>query len=299
MPLRSWSQFALVAVVAMASAGVLAAGKKSPRGVRAMPNAASPTTCTAVIDAVPGALAQALAQAKSGDQLCLAAGEHVGSFAITQSVTLRPQVAGAVVVLRGEGAGAVLRIDADGLAVRLSGLTIRGGRATAGGGLSIFGRGRVQVSDCVFEDNEGGQLGGGGLYARAGHVTIERCTFQRNRGRQGGAVFFDMAMRGELSRCVLQGNHAEWGGALRVAEAAEVTVKVSQFSGNTADDQSTIRISGTRSRTPTLLLDHCQVSDGGLINGPDIAGAVTARASRLPAAWKALLGPRGGNTWQP
>lgn len=245
--------------------------------------------CTVMVDAGAHHLADALAKAPTGARLCLAPGVHEGGLTLVRSVTLQAQ-AGDPVIVRGTGRAPVFRIDDDGLAVRLQGLTVQGGVAEAGGGLLVNGRGKVQVSDCIFEQNQGGLVGGGAVYVRAGLLALERCVLRNNRGRQGGALMADMATRVELTRCQLLDNQAEIGGALRVAEAAEVVVKASVLQRNVGGDGASVHVSGTRSRKPQLRLDHTEIADGNLINGPALPGDVTVAGCRLPQSWKSASG---------
>lgn len=245
-------------------------------------------------------LAQALMACPKGSHLSLEAGEHTGDLTIDKSVTLSGAGGPDAVIVRGSGRGPVLRIDDDGLAVRLQDLTLAGGIAEAGGGLAVFGRGTVALVNCVLADNQGGMLGGGGLYARAGLLQVEGCRFTRNSGRQGGAAMLDMAMKAELTRCQFDDNRGELGGALRVAEAADVQVKAGKFKGNVGQDGAVIRASGTRSRQPKLLLELCEVDSGKLINGPEIPAAITLKNCKVPASWKTVAGVTdgGGNSWK-
>ncbi|MFZ4579670.1 MAG: hypothetical protein ACOYOB_14865 [Myxococcota bacterium] len=260
--------------------------------------------CTGIEVAAGGtALAQAVEAAPAGARLCLAAGEHAGGLSLPRSITLVGAEGAEKTVLKGDGRGAVLRVDEDGLAIHLEGLTLTGGVADAGGGLSVFGRGKVVVHDCVFTNNRAGMVGGGGLYAREGLLTVLRSTFRDNQGRQGGAVYLDCVVRAELQRCTFQTNEAESGGALRVTEAVELEVKASTFAGNrsTAGQDGTLRASGTRSRAPQVELSHCDVADGGVVNGPEIPAQIRLKNSKVPVSWRSVAGvaDHGGNAFRP
>ncbi len=253
--------------------------------------------CEVQVEAGGDHLAHALLEAAPGSHLCLQPGVHSASLSISKSLTLRGIAAG--VILQGSGRDSVLRVDDDGVALRLENLVLQGGSAQAGGGLAIFGRGKVHASDCTFCDNTGGMVGGGAVYARAGMLVLERCIFTRNHGRQGGALMLDMAMHAELQRCEFSNNTADIAGALRISEAAEVDLKACKLAGNLGADGSQVRASGTRSRVPTVRLDHCEVDSGRLINGPEIQGHITAKGCKLPASWKGSATDGGGNTWRP
>ncbi|CAA6603683.1 putative nitrous oxide maturation protein NosD [Rhodospirillaceae bacterium LM-1] len=82
--------------------------------------APSALAVTVKVDAKPGALAAALAKARSGDVLTLAAGIHQGGLVLAKAVTLQG-LPGAVIEGRGEGS--VIRVTVPGVAIR--DLTIR------------------------------------------------------------------------------------------------------------------------------------------------------------------------------
>ncbi len=245
-------------------------------------------------------LAQALAACTKGAHLSLEAGEHAGDLTIDKSVTLAGAAGAEAVVIRGSGRGPVLRIDEDGLAVRLQDVTLAGGVAEAGGGLAVFGRGTVSVSGCIFSGNQAGMLGGGGVYARAGFLQMEGCRLTGNSGRQGGAIMLDMAMKAELLRCRVEDNRAEIAGALRVAEGVDASIKGSTFKGNLGQDGCCLKASGTRSRQPKLVLELCDVDQGTLVNGPEIPAQITLKNCKVPASWKTVTSVTdgGGNTWK-
>lgn len=300
-------------IAAEAKAGAPQGGRQprasKPTGHRMERNVNPPTSAPAqpkslgqVILVKAGAdhLAQALAACPKGSHLSLEAGEHAGDLTIDKSVTLTGSAGAGAVIIRGSGRGPVLRVDDDGLAVRLQDVTLTGGVAEAGGGLAVFGRGTVAVLQCVFSDNQAGMLGGGGVYARAGLLQLDGCRFNGNVGRQGGAVMLDMAMKAELQRCHFEANRGELGGALRVAEGADVVIRAGQFKGNAGQDGAVLRASGTRSRQPKLLLELCDVDAGKLINGPEIGAAITLKNCKVPSSWKSVAGVTdgGGNTWK-
>ncbi len=301
VPLAFGVASALWAIVAPSA--TRATEKASMHAASAPGSAPDPTSghaakpvCEVQVEAGSDHLARALLEAAPGSHLCLQPGVHSAALTISKSLTLHGNAEG--VILQGTSRDSVLRIDDDGVALRLENLILQGGSAQAGGGLAVYGRGKVQVVDCTFRDNVGGMVGGGAIYVRAGMFIAERCHFERNRGRQGGALMFDMAMHAELLRCTFTGNRAEIAGALRVSEAAEADVKACKFDDNRGDDGSTVRLSGTRSRVPTVRLDHCEVDGGNLINGPEIQGHITAKGCKLPSTWKGVAADGGGNTWR-
>lgn len=252
--------------------------------------------CDGIAVAAGGnALAEAIAAAPAKARLCLAPGVHKGGMALERSITLEA-AAGGSVTIAGDGRGPVLRIDEDGLLVQVTGITLKGGSTDAGGGLAIHGRGVVQIHDCVFDGNQAGMGGGGGLYARAGRLTVERSQFTGNRGKQGGGVWLDQVVKAKFVRCTLDGNTGERGGGARVTEGAEVEWSGCTWHGNTPD---ALHVSGTRSRVPDVKI-LVATADGALCNGPEVPGHIRVQGSKVPASWRGVAGVKdgGGNDWQ-
>lgn len=260
------------------------------------------TLCDIQVAAGGSALADAAASAPNGTRLCLAPGQHTAGLALERSVTLFGVEGALKTVLIAPPHVAVLRIDQDGLAIRIEGLTLQGGDGDAGGGLAVNGRGKVQVVDCRFSNNRAGAIGGGGLYARAGLLTVERCEFSHNSGRQGGGVFLDAVVHAQLLRCTFDANQADLGGGVRISEGVEADIKISIFHRNTAAGvANALHVSGSRSRVPKVLLDHSQIDDGSIVNGPEIGGHVRLKNCRVPLSWRSVanVSDAGGTTFAP
>ena len=280
----AWLVLALATAAWMSITPSLATAK-----AKAQRRGSEMATCDIHIAAGGSALAEAVAQAPGGARLCLEPGEHLGGFSLTRSITLVGVQGTDKTILKASGPTPVLRVDDDGLAIRIEGLTLQGGEADAGGGLRISGRGKVQVADCRFAANRAGMIGGGGVYASQGLLSIERSAFDANQGRQGGALFLDGVVHAELTRCSFEGNRADAGGAVRIAEAAKATFKASTFKDNHAGSEAnTLAVSGTRSRIPSVTLDHCSVHDGSVVNGPEIPGDIRLKTSQVPASWRGV-----------
>ncbi len=144
-----------------------------------------PVALPAVLRAEPGrtwqlapgeSLAAALRQAGDGDTIELLPGVHRAQAGVVEQPRL---------VLRGLG-GAVLQADGAhaegkallvvrGGALRIEGLSFRGARVRDGNGAGIrFERGRLELRDCGFFDNEMGLLAGNDGTAE---LDIEGCRF--------------------------------------------------------------------------------------------------------------------------
>lgn len=258
----------------------------APRGGKSLSG-----RCDIEVAAGGNHLADAVSRAATGARLCLQPGEHAAGFAIDRSLTLVGVAGADKTTLRAAPHTAVLRVDDDGLAVRLEGLTLTGGEADAGGGLRIQGRGKVQVVDCQLTGNRAVRVGGGGLYASAGLLELTRTRIDHNQGVQGGGVWLDQTVRAELSRVTVEDNQAELGGGLRITEGVQADCKLLSMRRNGAE---AVRVSGTRSRKPKVVIDHAQVDDGQLVQGPEIPGDITLKSSRVPATWKSQPSVRDG-----
>ena len=251
-----------------------------------------------VIPAGGQALAAALASAPAAARLCLGPGVHAAGLTIERSVTLAASDPSAATTLQGDGRGPVLRVDADGILLRLEGLTLENGSADAGGGLSVRGRGVVQVEDCTFRGNRAGMAGGGGLYARSGSLSVERTRFHGNSGKQGGGVWLDQVVKADLSRCAFAENQSDRGGAMSISEGAVVDLRACSATANKAAQfAAALWVHGSKSRKPVVRLQVCDI-EGALTNGPEIPGTIDAKGSTLPASWRGAVKDRGGNSWR-
>jgi hypothetical protein len=248
------------------------------------------------VPATSGALQKALETAPAGARLVLAAGVHDGGLTVTKSVTLLGAGVGKTTI-RAPGRFSVLRIDQDGLNVRIEGVTLQGGVAGEGGGLRAAGRGKLTVVDCAFTGNKAGMGGGGGLYARFGLLHVERTVFSGNDGKRGGGVYLETA-RAEFVRCLFRDNAGETGGGVQVGADVEVAFKACTWQGNksSADADAALHVAGARAMQPKVEVAASE-ADGALVNGN---GTVRIQSSKVPARWKVVAGVKdgGGNTWK-
>ena len=104
------------------------------------------------------------------------------------------------------GSGRVLQVNS-GVSATITGLTISGGSATAGGGL--YNAGTVTLIDCTLMGDTAGT--GGGLYNR-GTATIEDCTITGDSASDGGGLANTGALT--LAECTVSGNTAGSGGGV-------------------------------------------------------------------------------------
>ena len=174
----------------------------------------------------------ALRAAPEGSRLVLAAGIYAGPFEVQRSLTLQA-APGASVVLDGGGRGSVLAVAGDELRVRLTGLTLRGGRSQRGAGLLLEGRCRVGLQGCTLVNNVAAGSGGG-VWHTAGVVVLRGCRVADNRAGRGGGLAVAGSGQATLLNCWVVGNAAEHGGGLAVGGLGQVELVHCTVAGNSA-----------------------------------------------------------------
>ncbi|MCK6548652.1 hypothetical protein L6R52_22605 [Myxococcota bacterium] len=117
--------------------------------------------------------------AKPGAVVELPAGEWVGDLRIRREVTIRGAGIGKT-ILRGSKKGSVVRIEATEGAVKIERLSITGGDAIVGGGISHAGRAALTLEDVELSGNRGAC--GGALQVYGAPVTLVRVSIHDNRG---------------------------------------------------------------------------------------------------------------------
>jgi hypothetical protein len=117
--------------------------------------------------------------------------------------------------------------------VRISGLTIAGGRAGGFGG-GILNLGALAVSGVVFSDNLS-DSGGGLANMSGGTLTVSDSTFVGNVARDSGGGLINFGAAADVRDSTFADNSAVSGGGGLANEArATVTVRDSTFTGNVA-----------------------------------------------------------------
>ncbi len=247
-------------------------------------------------------LQQAINEAKDGATIPVPKGVHTGVLIIEKSLTLQGEGPGKS-VLDAEGKGACVLVNADGVRVRLAGLTLRRGASPEGGCVAFRQGELLDVEDCVLEDGQAMSYGGGGARLAGKRARLRRTRIHQCQGQQGGGLLADELCEVELSGCVLTGNTATQGGALRIKEGAKVLAVHCTFADNRAGGQSPlgdeIAITGTLSRTPSLTLKNSLVAPAQSHTPPvatfgQYAGEVSAHHCLFPPAAKAHA-PAGAN----
>ena len=199
------------------------------------------------LDSGPGSLRQALAVANDGDTIDFGA-------AVTGTITLTSQELAVTdsITISGPGAN-ILAVDgnhasivfviAQGKTVTISGLTISGGEAPAGGGI-VNDHGTLTVSNCSISGNSA--INGGGIFnfgfSGSATLTINNSTFSGNSATTGGGIYNngeDGSATLTINNSTLSGNSASTnaGGGIfndGFSGSATLTINNSTFSGNSA-----------------------------------------------------------------
>ena len=178
--------------------------------------------------------------------------------------------------------------------VVLQGLTVKRGVETLGGGGGIFNCGSLVVRDCVIMQNRGTEGGGirlesgelslvnsaltdnvaigyygGGLYQRAGTLTVNDSTFTGNFAKHGGA-FYQASGTSSLVNSTITRNSGVFGtstaGGAAYLLAGEMSVRNSILSENSADSGGGIyQESGLLCIADSAILSENSAEDGGAI----------------------------------
>lgn len=103
--------------------------------------------------------------------------------------------------------------------------------ALEGGAIYAFSKGKLTISDTVFENNRA--LYGGAVLSREGNVfSYDRCEFRSNRARiDGGATYEDYGSHAAYNNCRFTGNSAGGsGGAIYlISRASQLEATVVSF----------------------------------------------------------------------
>jgi hypothetical protein len=171
---------------------------------------------------------QAVAAAKAGDVIEIAAGAYVDACKIGVSVTLRgvggrPVITAPSPIPNQKGIFAIEGAETD---VTVENLELRGAKVPDENGAAIRAQGRnLTVTSCVLRDNENGVLGGEG-----GIITIENTVLDSNGDGKGYA---HNAYIGTAKKLIFRGNYsrAAKSGHLLKSRADENVVLANRLTG--------------------------------------------------------------------
>lgn len=187
----------------------------------------------------------------AGGRVEVPAGTWTGCHTLERALTLR----GYGAVFDGQGRGPLFTIAAPGAEIVITGCTFTNAVALAGAAILLY-EGRLVLRDCRFERCFAPTQGGGAVYARGESLLLERCVFERNTGRQGGAVLLDQLVDATLRDCRFEGNKAVRGGAVRLKEGARALLERCTFVDNevvgAGSAGPSVEMGGTSTRSPHL-----------------------------------------------
>ena len=240
--------------LAAIGSGAVLASTMAAGAMAAFPQAAGAATITVtnLNDSGTGSLREALTNANPGDTIDLTGLSGTitltsGELDIHDAVTITGPGASALTV-SGNGASGVFSMDTDlsGGTVTISGLTITGGNAGAGGGVFFncdTGSGNLVIDSSVVTGNTSGDLGGGLYFDRCdegGSMTVRNSVVSNNSstGDGAGGIWFDEGTGLTIEGSTISGNQAHnWdGGGVVFDDGGSFTLLNSTVSGNSSSD---------------------------------------------------------------
>ncbi len=187
-----------------------AAGRVSlPVAAMAVVTAASSYAQAATLLVRPGqSLSEALARAADGDEILIEAGQHQGQVGVITQKRLTLRGVGGRPVLHAAGRsaeGKAILVVRNG-DVRIENIEFRGARVPDSNGAGIrFEKGRLQIVDCAFYDNENGVL-----TANFGDAELEIRNSDFGNA-PAGTTLPHLVYVGRIARFVLSGSRVRGG----------------------------------------------------------------------------------------
>lgn len=238
-------------------------------------------------------LNEALAQAADHAVITLAPGTYPAVLRLTRSVTIQGTGDPTQVILDADERGRVVTVEAKEIEVTFQGVTLKGGRAEAGGALSLRGRSRVSLRDCILTENQGYRIGGGAIYASIGRLDLERCRVADNEAPGGTAIRADQVVHLSIRDSLVVGSVDRSHGLVMLLDAADVTVERSTL---VAEGGPAVSLAGTRSRHPTLAVSGSILSGSPpLANDRMLPGDAAIGRSVLPSPPQGVFADQGDN----
>ncbi|MEL6796579.1 MAG: right-handed parallel beta-helix repeat-containing protein [Planctomycetota bacterium] len=183
------------------------------------------------------ALDPAISSIDPGDTIVLRDSlTHFGTFVVTVPDLTIEAAAGDLPVLDANGAGSVITVDIGNGELTLVGLTIQDAR---GAGIDVDEASRVSVQGCVIQDNNA-DGNGGGMFGADVSFVIDDSFFIENSAGDGGAIRSQGSSPITIRNSEFIGNTASRdGGVLSYAGDGNQRVRVedSVFEDNAANDR--------------------------------------------------------------
>jgi predicted outer membrane repeat protein len=225
-------------------------------GATLLMGGAAQAACTCTVDSIqdmadPGhtTLRDAITSANLNPYSTITFDSSLSGSAITLGGTELPQITAAGTTIQGLGSDE-LSVDGDFTSrifnvsasdARISGLEIRNGTESSGGGIYLQA-GNLTVEDSVVTGNTADTDDGGGIFVHTGSLTVDSSTFSYNEAsRFGGAIAGRAGVAihtgpTTIRNSTLSGNEAfEIGGAAYLSYNSPATVENSTIYENYAD----------------------------------------------------------------
>jgi len=225
-----------------------------------------------------------------GDSIILAPGIYYENIDFSgKSITLRsiepgdPNVVAATII-DGSQAGSVVYFnnEEDPNSV-LSGMTIRNGKASYGGGI-FCSFSSPSIINCLIISNSSDSpfLGGGAIYCSSSTPSIINCTIKGNSADVSGGGIFCSSSTPSIINCTINGNSADFsGGGIYCGDASSPIFTNCIISGNTSKYGGGIRCAYSSSPVFT----NCTISG----NKADNLGGGIYCYSSLPTITNCIL----------
>lgn len=228
--------------------------------------------------AVYSTIQAAIACAQNGDTLEIAAGTYNEVVLVNKNLTINGASAATSIINAG-GAGNTLTV-ANGIAVKLTNLTITGGNANFGGGV-FTNAGNIEIRNSVIKDNIA-TTAGGGIFTRAGTITLINSTLSNNQPAGEGGGIFTRAGTVTIQNSTISGHVVNGqGGGVRTT-AGTINMTNTTVSGNTANVGG-----GIESDAGTITLGNVTVANNnsGIVSTQatvNIGNTVLASNNNIP-----------------
>jgi len=169
-----------------------------------------------------------------------------------------------------------------------------GSQPGSGGALFIYGRSMVNISNCIFTENEAASEGGA-IWNSAGDMNISNSSFIDNsieslNSSRGGGALYNNSGTINIERSVFYENLAKPGangGALSNGADGQINILTSTLAFNQSDEEG----GAIYSAGGGIFLNACTVSQN--INGNEGAGLSLMDGGRIKNSIVASNGPSG------
>ncbi len=205
----------------------------------------------------PGSLRYAVANAASGDTIDIAS-NVMGTITLTNG----PLTISNSVTIVGPGAAMV---------------TISGNHAT---NVFTINSGTVILAGLNIAYGNAGPSGfGGGIYNKAGTLTVENCTFDGNAGGYGGAIMNNFGSTLNVTASPFSNNTSISNGGGGIANYGTMTVSASTFVGNRGGYGGAIENEGSATIENSTFADNTGSNGGGIFT--NVGATLTVMNSTL------------------